>query len=119
MTLRRETRPTARARAPRPSRRLLLNLRLEVRAELREEPEHRPRRGVAERADRVAGDAVRDRREQLEIVRLAVAVGDAPRDLLEPAGALAARRALPARLVREELHDPPRRLRDIGLIVHH
>ena len=46
--------------------------------------------------------------EQIEVAGLAVAVGDAARDLLEPAGALAARRALAARLVREELHDAAR-----------
>ena len=56
--------------------------------------------------------------EQIDVARLAVAVGDAAADLLEPAGALAARRALTARLVREELQDAPQRLRDVGLIVH-
>src|SRR5688500_3225796 len=82
------------------------DLRLEIRAELGEEAEHRPRCSVTERADRVARDAVRDAGEQLKVVGLAAAIGDAARDLLEPAGALAARRALATRLVGEELHDP-------------
>src|SRR6185503_12792694 len=87
-----------------------LDRRLEVRAVLGEEAEGRPRGGVAERADRVAGDAVRDRRHQVDVAFLAGAVADAARDLLEPAGALAARRALTARLVAEELEDAPQRL---------
>ena len=99
---------------------LACDLRLEVRAELREEAEHRPRRGVAERADRVAGDAVRDRSRAARCRRACRCPSATRRaDLLEPAGALAARRALTARLVREELHDPPHRLRDVGLVVHH
>src|SRR3569623_149575 len=92
---------------------------LEVLAVLREEPERRPGGRIAECADRVAGDAVRDRRHQIDVAFLAFAVTDAARDLLEPAGSLAARRALTARLVREELEDAPQRARDVGLVIHH
>src|SRR3569833_98152 len=85
------------------------DLRFELGPVLGEEAHRRPCRGITERADRVAGDAVRDRAARLEVAGLAVAVGDPPRHLLHPARTLAARRALPARLVREELEDSPQR----------
>src|SRR4051794_10274350 len=45
----------------------LAQLGLEVAAELREEPQHRPGRRLAEGADGVAGDADRDVGEQIHV----------------------------------------------------
>src|SRR4051812_21673225 len=80
-------------------------LGLEVGAELGEEPQHRPGRGVAERADGVAADAVGHVGQQVDVPGLAVAVRQAPADAGQPARALAAGSALAARLVCVELHD--------------
>src|SRR5947207_1434828 len=79
-----------------------------------------------ERADRrllrwpreTGSDVVADVEEQVEVVVAAGARLDAPKHLLEPAAPLAARRALPARLVREEPGDPPRRPHHARGLVH-
>src|SRR5688572_30532037 len=76
----------------------------------------RPRRRLAEGTDgrplgrpRQAGvDVVRDVGQQLEVLLAAGARLDATHRLLEPARALAARRALAAALVREEPNQVPR-----------
>ena len=57
--------------------------------------------------------------EHPDVGRAAVAVDDAGEDLLEPAGALAARRALAARLPGEEAHDAVAGLHGVGVLVHH
>src|SRR3546814_9814628 len=86
--------------------------------------DRRDRRG-AERADggllRRPGDpgadVVAHVEQQADVLRAAVAVEHAAHDLLEPARALAARRALAAALQGEEAHDPPGRLHRVGAVV--
>src|SRR5579884_2963130 len=58
-----------------------------------EEALHRPRRGVAERADRVPLDVVRHIDEQRELLAAALAGEDPLEEPVEPASALAAGRA--------------------------
>src|SRR5674476_961742 len=65
------------------------------------------------------GDVVADIEQEVEVVFPAVAGLDPLHDLLQPTGALPARRALPARLPGEELGDPPRRPNRTGVVVHH
>src|SRR5579883_3392041 len=55
---------------------------------------HRPRRRIAERADRVALDVIRDVDEQAEVLAPALPGQDALQHPVEPPGALAARGAL-------------------------
>src|SRR5262249_12102589 len=93
------------ARTPRGRQRAssLANVRLVLVPEVLERRDHRCRGGIAERAQRFAGDVRRDAREQVEIAHLAFAAFDALEDLVEPVGPLAARRALAARLVAIEV----------------
>src|SRR5438270_10477974 len=73
--------------------------------------------GRAEHADRcllwrpgqTRGDVVADVEQEVEVLLAAGALLDAVHHLVEPARALAARRALTARLVVEEAGDAPRR----------
>src|ERR1044071_7746915 len=65
-------------------------------AEMLDEAFHRQRRGVAEGADRAAGDVVGDVVEERQVLHAAAALLDAMHDPVEPAGALAAGRP-PAR----------------------
>src|SRR5256885_11397914 len=83
----------------------LPDVRLVLVPEVLQRREHRRDGGVAERAQRLAGDIVRDPRQEIEIAHLAVAPFDALQDLVQPVGPLAARRALAARLVAGE--QPP------------
>src|SRR5581483_5109938 len=76
---------------------LVIDVVLELVAEMQDEALHRQRRGVAERADRSAGDVVGDVRQHVEVLVAAFAVLDAVDHAVEPARALAAGRALPAR----------------------
>ena len=64
-------------------------------------------------------DAGADVEQQVEVLGPAQAVRHAVQHLLDPAGALAARRALAARLVREELREPPRDEQRVGGLVEH
>src|SRR5580765_4304330 len=84
----------------------LLDVRLELGAELAEIALHGIDGEVAERAERPSEDAVADALEQVEIRELTAAVLDLLEDLNEPARALPTRRALPARLVHVELLRP-------------
>ncbi len=95
-----------------------VDLRFELAAELGEEAEHRPHRRVAERADGVAADAVRDGGEQRDVAGLARAAREPAADRAQPARALAAGRALPAGLVRVELHDAGAHRDEVGVLVH-
>src|SRR4249920_3849772 len=79
-------------------------------------------RGGAERADRglpgrpqeARADVVRHVEQQVQVLGPAAPFQDPGQDALQPGGALAARRALAARLPGEEPHDPPGRLHDVG-----
>src|SRR3954447_9780915 len=75
----------------------------ELVAELRHVARHRDRGRLAERAEALAVDPVAHREQQVELVLRGVARLELAQDLRHPARALAARRALPARLVLVEL----------------
>src|SRR5262245_24613337 len=82
------------------------DVRLELVPEALDGRRDRRHRARAERTDRgllgrprdAGADVVGDVHQQVEVLGPAVAVEDALEDLLQPAGALAARRALAARL---------------------
>src|SRR5438034_4148816 len=78
----------------------------ELVAELVDVARDRHRGRVAERAETVAEDPVAHVEQEVELVLLGVAVLDSVQELHHPTGALAARRALPARLVHVELRHP-------------
>src|SRR5260221_4736304 len=67
---------------------------LELGAILGHERAHRHRGGVGECADGVAHHVARDVEQQVDVGRRRVSLLEAVQDVLEPAGALAARRAL-------------------------
>src|SRR5271167_1752286 len=72
---------------------LVIDVVLELGAEMLDEALHRQRGGVAQGADRAPGDVVRHRQQHVEVLVLALAVFDAVDDAPQPAGALAAWRA--------------------------
>src|SRR5262245_61075170 len=79
-----------------------LDVRLELGAELLDRILDRPAGAVGQAADGRAGDdadAVADVGEDVEVLAAALAGSQALDDLQHPAGALATRRTLPARLV--------------------
>src|SRR5262245_30563217 len=76
----------------------VVDVRLELVAELVDVARDRHRGRVAERAEALAEDAVADVEQQVELGLLRVAVLDLVQELHHPARPLAARRALPARL---------------------
>src|SRR5262252_1464764 len=88
---------------------LVVDVVLELVAEVLDEALHRQRSGVAERADRPSGDVVGDREQEIEVLVLALAALDPIHHPPQPAGALAARRALPAGLLEVEIRQPQRR----------
>src|SRR5690242_9264782 len=98
---------------------LVRDMVLELGAEVRDEALHRQRGRVAECADRASLDVVRDVRQHVEVLGATVAVLDAIDHPPHPAGALATRRALAARLFEVEvrqaqqaLHHAPRLVED-------
>src|SRR5512147_2412963 len=80
-------------------RALVLDEVFELVAILGEDADRRVARGVAHAADRRAVVQLRDRDQALDVLGAAVALHDAVDDPVHPAHALAARRALAARLV--------------------
>src|ERR1700722_19458497 len=81
---------------------LAADVLFEVRTELLQEAERGHRRPLAERADRVPHDVVRDVVQVLELVHRGLAVEDLLERPVEPGRALAAWRELPPRLEAEE-----------------
>src|SRR5581483_5191807 len=75
--------------------------------------------GLAGRPVDTGADVVADVEEQVDVLRATLPRDDAGEDLLEPRGALTARRALAARLLREEAHDAVAGAHDVGVFVHH
>ena len=69
---------------------------LELVEKVLQETLYRPGRRITECADRMPFDLVRDRQQQVEVIRSALTVDDSRQHPMQPAGALAARRALPA-----------------------
>mmetsp|Transcript_8692 Transcript_8692/g.31830 ORF Transcript_8692/g.31830 Transcript_8692/m.31830 type:complete len:389 (-) Transcript_8692:993-2159(-) len=117
-----EFEPPADARASRRDlfgARLRVDPRLELRPEVPNQPLHRPRRGVAQRADRVPLDLLRELLKHVDLLQSRVPLLHAFHDVVEPPGALAARRALPARLVLVKVRQPRDRVDDVRGLVHH
>src|SRR5829696_5021756 len=83
----------------------IVDVRLELAAELVDIACDRHRRRVAERAQALAEDAVADVEQEIELALRCAAVLDLAQDLDHPARPLAARRALAARLMHVELGD--------------
>jgi hypothetical protein len=81
--------------------------------------QHRRHRRVAERAQRLPRDVLRDARQQVQIAHLPFAAFDAAQDLVQPVRPLAARRAFPARLVTVEVEQILRQPHHAGRIVEH
>src|SRR5713226_1040262 len=75
---------------------LVIDVILELVAEVLDEALHRQRGGIAQCADRAAGNIVRDRHQHLEVLVPALAVLDPVDHAPQPSRALAARRALAA-----------------------
>src|SRR5713101_5493270 len=84
--------------------------RLELGAELFDVRDVGADGAVVERADRGAGAALGHVEDRVEIVLVRVPLDDAVAHLVDPAGRLAARRALTAALVRVEPRDDHERL---------
>src|SRR5581483_10000623 len=99
------TRRLLRAERAAPERSVLLVLR----TILRDEGADGHRRRVGERADRVPHHVAGDVEQEVDVARLRRALFQVDEHLVEPARALAARRALPARLVMEEALEDHRR----------
>src|SRR5690606_22909615 len=95
----------------------LLALGLELVAEAADAPADGPRGGVGEGADGPALHLVADLQEQVEVAEVALALVDAGEQLVEPAGAVAAGRALAARLVPVEVGDAPGEAHHVGVFV--
>src|SRR6186713_489123 len=91
---------------------------LELIAEVLHEALHGPRRGVAERADRVTLDLVRDVDEHVELLLATLPALDATDDAVHPARAFAAGRALPAGLGVVEARDALENPHHAGRLVH-
>src|SRR5262249_9969169 len=81
------------------------NVLLELGAELGDEVARWHGGAVGEGADGVALDVVGDAQQQVDVCRVGAALLEPAQHALEPASALAARRALPAGLVVEEADD--------------
>src|SRR5437764_7822371 len=77
----------------------LVDVRLELVAELRDVARDDDRVGIAERAEALAVDAVADVEQQVEVGLRRAAVLELAEDRRQPARPLTARRALAARLV--------------------
>src|SRR5438132_10015991 len=92
--------------------------RLERRAELLDVGDVGADGAVVEGADRGAATALGNVEDGVEIVLAAVALDDAVDLLVDPAGGLAARRALPARLVGVEARQHHEGLGDRDALVH-
>src|SRR5580698_1149725 len=92
---------------------------LELVAVMLDEALHRPSGGIAEGADGVAFDLLRDVHQHVQVFLPALAVLDALDDPVHPAGAFAARRALAAGFGIVEARDALQHLHHAGGLVHH
>src|SRR5690606_35772975 len=92
---------------------------LELVPEVLDEALHGPSGCIAERADRVAFDLVRDIDEHVEVLLAALARQDSAQHAIHPAGAFAARRALTARFGVVEPRDALQDAHHAGGFVHH
>src|SRR5438128_8816652 len=83
----------------------LVDVRLELLAELLDVARDGDRGGLPERAEALPVDPIAYVQQEIQLVLLGVPGFEPAQDLRHPAGSLAARRALPARLVLVELVD--------------
>src|SRR5438105_5438351 len=97
----------------------LVDMPLELGAVLPQIARHWVNREVAKRAERATQHPRADTLEQLQVALRAVTLFDARQQLHEPARALAARCALPARLVHIELRRAQRELHHAAAVVDH
>src|SRR5688572_11452263 len=97
----------------------LAQVELEVAAEVAQQALNGPGGGVRKSADRLALHLGRHVLEHRQVVLAPLTALDALEDLVQPAGALAALRALAARLVAEEVRDDAARAHHAGVLVHH
>src|SRR5688500_15146244 len=81
------------------------HVRLELVPELLDGRQHRRRRRVAEGAQRLAGNVVRDAEQQLDVVHTALAPLDLPQHVQEPGTPFATRGALATGLVPVEAEE--------------
>src|SRR6185503_1609798 len=91
---------------------------LELVAEVLDEALHGPGGCVAEGADRVAFDLVRDVHQHVELLLASLAALDAADHAIHPAGSFATRRALSARLRIVEAGDALQHAYHAGRLVH-
>src|SRR5512142_743652 len=98
---------------------LVVDVVLELVAVGLHEGAHGHRRGVSEGADGAPLDVVREVEQQVQVLLAALARLDAVDDAVEPARALAAGRALAARLLEVEVGEALGRLHHAGVLVHH
>src|SRR5512135_383061 len=110
--------PSCRAAARLDDAVAVLDVVLELVPEMPDETLHGPRRRVAERADGVALDVVGDADQHVDVFRAALPCQDPLERAVEPAGALAARRALPARFRPVEPRQPLEDAHHVGGLVH-
>ena len=96
----------------------VLDTLFNVGAEVADQALNRPRGGVTERADGVALDLLCQLPEHVNLSLLEVTAHHALHHLVDPRGALAARRALAARLVLVEVRQTRNRLDHVGALVH-
>ena len=99
--------------------RILVDARLDLVTEMRDQALDRPRRSVAERADGVALDLLRHFEQHVDFALVGAAFGHAAQDAPHPARAFAAGRALAAALVLVEIGNAGNRPDQIGRLVHH
>src|SRR5215470_14254871 len=88
---------------------LVVDVILELVAEMLDEALHRQRRGVAQRTDRAAGDVVGDVHEHVEVLASTLSMLDAVDHAPQPACPFSARRALAAGLGEVEVRQPQER----------
>src|SRR5206468_1020637 len=97
----------------------LLDVRLELVAELCDIARDRDRRRLAQRTEALAVDSVADIEQQVELVLLRVTGLESLEDLGHPPRSLTARRALATRLVLVELVDANPELHHAAAVVEH
>src|SRR4051812_8621352 len=96
----------------------LADVRFEFGAEVFHRRQRRGCRGVAEGAQRLAGNVVADADEQVDVPHLSFTALDAGEDLVEPVAPFTARSTLAARLVLVEIRKISRRPDHAGRLVH-
>ena len=97
---------------------MVLDVRLELVAEVADHRQHRVGRRLAEAAQGGLLDLLAEVDEPLDVALFALAVADARDDLEHALGAHAARRALAAALILDEVEEVARHVDHAGVLVH-